>query len=193
VVDDQLYAFAFRGLLAEQALDLTARQPRMGASALLDQAVGKSVAIDLIDEQYVNRARRMAVAYAAIAALENSVRDFVAKKLLESKGEGWWTLCVSEKIRNKAESRKAEEDKIRWHTPRGEQLLNYTEFGDLGAIISQNWDLFEAHLRNQDWVKHVIGTLERSRNVIMHSGELANSDLERIGSVIRDWIRQAGA
>ena len=53
--------------------------------------------------------------------------------------------------------------------------------------------MFENHLPSQDWVKHILLTLEPSRNVIMHSGELENTDIERIGTVIRDWIKQVGA
>jgi hypothetical protein len=192
-MDDQLYSFAFRGLLTEEALDRAGRLTLLSSSATLDQIVAKSVGLEVLDEDFVARARRMATAYTAIAAFENSVRDFVSRRLLEHAGENWWTQCVSEKIRTKAESRREEEAKIRWHTPRGDQPINYTEFGDLTAIISQNWEQFEAHLRNQDWVRQILATLERSRNVIMHSGELANADLERIGTVIRDWVKQVGA
>ena len=120
-MNDQLYAFAFRGLLTEQALDATNRQMRVGQSPIIDQGVARSVALDILDSEYVLRARRMATAYTAIAAFENSVREFVAKRLLESDGENWWSVCVSEKIRKKAESRRDEEAKIRWHAPRGEQ------------------------------------------------------------------------
>lgn len=192
-MDDQLYAFAFRGLLTQESLDRTGRLSPLAQSVAIDQALARSVALEILDEDFVARARRMATAYTAIAAFENSVRDFVSKRLLEYKGERWWEDCVSEKIRHKAESRRDEEAKIRWHTPRGDQPLNYTEFGDLISIISQNWEQFEPHLRSQDWVRQIISTLERSRNVIMHSGELSNTDLERIGTVIRDWVKQAGA
>ncbi len=191
-MDDQLYAFAFRGILTEEALDRVGRQTRLSHSAALDLATTKSVALDLLDDELVARARRMAPAYTAIATFENSVREFVSRRLLEHAGEKWWSECVSEKIRQKAQSRREEEAKIRWHTPRGDEPLNYTEFGDLTSIIAQNWGQFEAHLRNQDWVRQIISTLERSRNVIMHSGDLTNVDLERIGTVIRDWIKQVG-
>jgi hypothetical protein len=192
-MDDQLYSFAFRGLLTEEALDRAGRKPKLLQSVAIEQAVAKAVALEILDDDLVGRARRMATVYTAIAAFENSVRDFVSKRLLEHAGEGWWTQCVSEKIRTKAESRREEEAKVRWHTPRGEQPLNYTEFGDLTSIISQNWDQFEPHLRTtQDWVRQILSTLERSRNVIMHSGELANADIERIGTVIRDWVKQVG-
>ena len=135
----------------------------------------------------------MATVYIAIAAFENTVRDFVSSRLLDVVGADWWTSAVSEKIRTKAETRRQEELKIRWHTPRGDEPINYTEFGDLSAIVSQNWTHFENHLVSQDWVRQITGTIERSRNVIMHSGELGLQDIERIGTAIRDWLQQVGA
>ena len=72
----------------------------------------------------------MATVYIAIAAFENTVRDFVSSRLLDVVGADWWTSAVSEKIRTKAETRRQEELKIRWHTPRGDEPINYTEFGD---------------------------------------------------------------
>lgn len=134
----------------------------------------------------------MSAVYTAIAAFENSVRKFVEKVLLEHKGENWWEECVSDKIRRTAESRKKEEEKIRWHTPRGDSMINYTEFGDLASIMAQNYELFEVHIVSIDWARQIFQTLERSRNVIMHSGELGRRDIERIGTNIRDWINQVG-
>ena len=64
--------------------------------------------------------------------------------------------------------------------------------GDLVSIIHQNFSLFEDHVVSIDWARQIILTLERSRNVIMHSGELGRKDIERIGIHIRDWINQIG-
>lgn len=192
-MSDEVYSFIFRGLLTEEVLDKSGRIERLHASSALDAKIAERLSIRLLDEDMVTRAQQMATVYTAIAAFENSVRAFISKKLLEEKREGWWEECVSDKIRQKAESRRDEENKIRWHAQRGETLINYTEFGDLASIISQNWPMFEDHLQSQDWVRQIINTLERSRNVIMHSGELGNEDIERIGSSIRDWIKQVGA
>lgn len=190
-MSDQLYSFVFRGLLADQTLDRTQRL-RRHSNGDLDPEISKRLPIDVLDEDLVFKARRMAAVYVAIAAFENTVREFVSKRLLESIGADWWNTAVSEKIRNKAESRREEENKVRWHTPRGDQPINYTEFGDLSSIVSQNWTHFEDYLQSQDWVRQIITTLERSRNVIMHSGELGAQDVERVGTSIRDWIRQVG-
>jgi hypothetical protein len=192
-MSQDLYAFVFRGILTEEALDRTGRLAKVNSSAAIDQEVAKRLSVHLLDEQFVVRARRMATVYTAIAAFENTLRELVSTTLLEDKGENWWELSVSEKIRAKADTRRDEENKIRWHTPRGDALINYTEFGDLISIIQQNWPVFEDLLRSQEWVRERISTLERSRNVIMHSGELQNEDIERIGGVIRDWTRQVGS
>lgn len=188
-----LYSFAFRALLTEEALDKTPRMGRLSLSQSVDADVAKRLPLEALDEDLVSRATRMATVYVAIAAFENTVRDFVSARLLEVVGADWWTTSVSEKIRNKAEARRVEELKVRWHTPRGDNPINYTEFGDITSIVSQNWPHFVDHLDSIDWVRQIISTLERSRNVIMHSGELGLQDIERVGTAIRDWVRQVGA
>lgn len=191
-MEDKFYSFVFRGLLTESALSSCGMTDRYTSYSSLDKEIAERLSIELLDDNLVNRAKRMATVYTAITAFENTVREFIVNKLLEEEGENWWENCVSEKIRNKAISRRDEESKIRWHTPRGDSIINYTEFGDLTSIMIQNWLHFEYHLQSQEWARHIITTLERSRNVIMHSGELANEDIERIGTQIRDWIRQVG-
>lgn len=58
--------------------------------------------------------------------------------------------------------------------------------------MSQNYELFEVHIVSIDWARQIFQMIERSRNVIMHSGELGRRDIERIGTNIRDWINQVG-
>lgn len=185
-----LYSFVMRGLLTEAALDRTERKRRQSGD--FDVNMVRQLSIEILDDAMVTNARKMAVVYTAIAAFENTLREFVAKVLIEAKGEQWWDVAVSEKVKSRAQSRRDEESKNRWHTPRGDTPLNYTEFGDLTSIISNNWEEFEVHLPSQEWVKQLLLTLERSRNVIMHSGQLGPDDVERVGSGIRDWIRQVG-
>lgn len=189
---DKIYSFIMRGELAKVSLASTEALSRHHSSDIIAQEYIKSLSLDLLDDEYVNAAKLMATVYTAIAAFENTVREFVVKILIENKGENWWEDCVSERIRNKAESRKTEEDKIRWHTQRGDSLINYTEFGDLASIMNTNLELFSDHIVSIDWARNIISTIERSRNVIMHSGELSPRDIERIGINIRDWISQVG-
>jgi len=189
---EEIYSFVMKGELTKVALDKTKAIGNYSNSEIIVHEYIKSLAIDLLDDEDVQNAQQMATVYMAIAALENSVRRFVVNILIENHGEDWWTKSVSDKIRKKAESRKEEEEKIKWHSQRGESLINYTEFGDLASIMAQNLELFEDYIISIDWARQIFSTLERSRNVIMHSGFLGPRDIERIGTNIRDWIAQVG-
>ena len=188
----ELAAFLFKGHCAGNSViaELEKRIPRVSAS---EEDIAHKVALGLLDEDEVANANRMAPVYVAIAAFENSVRSLVAQRLVERVGANWWaTINLSTDIKNRSESRQKEEEKIRWHQSRGLGPIYFTELRDLTSIIKGNWPHFEDLLHDADWVNHVIKTLERSRNVIMHSGQLSMDDIERVGVTIRDWLRQVG-
>ena len=84
---DLLYSFVFRGLLTEEALDKAGRQRRSMFSDVWESEAAVRLGIPLLDEELVRKSRKMAVVYTAICAFENSVREFISKKLLEEKGK----------------------------------------------------------------------------------------------------------
>jgi len=100
--------------------------------------------------------------------------------------------CVSKGLRADAEKRKKDEDQIRWHGARGNSMIFYTQIGDLPTIIQKNLEFFEDYIESVEWARQIFKALERSRNVIMHSGELSMNDIERVAMNIRDWVRQVG-
>jgi Swt1-like HEPN len=187
----ELYEFAFRGFLAEEALDRGGRlHPNMVGA--LAEGFAERLGIELLDEQFVTSARSMAMVYMAITAFENSVRKFISNILLEKLGENWWDTAASANMKKKVEARQMEEEKVRWHTPRGASQITYTDMGDLANIMRNNWMHFEPHIPSIEWASAVLDVIEKSRNVIMHSGYLGREDVERIGINIRDWIKQVG-
>lgn len=109
---DKLYSFIMRGELAKVSLQSTDVVSRHYSSEIIEQRYVKSLSLDLLDDDIVNRAKLMATVYTAIAAFENTVREFVVKILIENNGENWWEQCVSERIRKKAESRKMKKIKL---------------------------------------------------------------------------------
>jgi hypothetical protein len=189
---DRIYDFVFKGLLTEEALDRAGRRPK-NFNNLADTEIAQALSIDLLDDDLIANAKSMAVVYAATAAFENSVRGLIKNILLESVGEGWWQTSVSENIRKRAESRREEERKVKWHTQRGEDPIYYTTLGDLANIIRNNFSRFEPYIQSAEWAASVFDVVERSRNVIMHSGMLGKEDIGRLGINIRDWIKQVGA
>ena len=184
---ERIYDFVYRAMLTEEALDAAGRVRRIG---LDETEVAEALSFELFDEDVLAQARLMSTVYTAIAAFEMSVRRFVKKVLLDTYGEDWWEKGVSEKIRKFAEARRTDEEKVKWHGVRGDDLLSYTELGHLPQIMQQNWEHFEAYVPRVDWATALFSTLERSRNVIMHSGLLSLPDVERIGMHIRDWNKQ---
>ena len=147
---DQLYSFAFRGLLAEESLDRDGRINR-NIIGLQDEEIAKSVGLDLLDDVHVQNAQKMAIIYSAIAAFENSVRDMVKTGLIDKHQADWWDNGVSNSIRENAEKRMADEQKVKWHTQRGLDPINYTTFGNLKNIMRNNWDVFEDAIISLEW------------------------------------------
>ena len=188
-IADEAYDFVFRGQLTEAALDRAGRKKRHDLSVDAE-ALRKTLGVDVLDSEFVRSAERMSLVYVTVAAFENSARDLVTKVLLDSDGEDWWQTCVSERIKTDARRRMEAEQQVRWHVQRGGQPINFTMLPNLANIIANNITKFEAYLPDIEWVKSVFDVVERSRNVIMHSGVLSDRDMARLGSLIRDWNSQ---
>lgn len=188
----KLYDFVFRGLLAEEALDREGRKNKYHLD-LQDEDISNALSIDVLDDVHIANAKSMAVVYTAIAAFENNVREMVTKTLIEKHKEDWWEKGVSSSIRDRAHNRMKDEQSARWHSQRGQDPINYTTFGDLKSIMQNNWDVFEVSIGNLAWASGIFEMVERSRNVIMHSGMLEKEDIARLGVNIRDWVKQVGA
>jgi hypothetical protein len=187
---DSIYAFAFKGALAQDAAQ---RDLGRAADEPVDQAaqIEARMPLDMLPREFVQQGRKMAAIYMAIAAFENAARKFIQDRLLEEVGADWWD-SVPTGIQKSAEKRKDEEDQIRWHGSRGASLIFYTQLPDLVSIIQNNAGHFQDHIESVEWARHIFKTLERSRNVIMHSGELSMNDIERVAMNIRDWLNQVG-
>lgn len=186
-----LYSFVYRGVLADEAVR-HAMPPQEVDEREPESDVRRRMPLEAIDDALVFGAQKMSSVYVAIAAFENSVRAFVEERLLEKVGENWWDSAVSEDIRKQAENRKKDEEQIRWHGSRGVSRLSYVQLGDLASIIQKNHAVFKELVPSVEWAREIFRSLERSRNVIMHSGQLKMGDIERVAMNIRDWVRQVG-
>jgi hypothetical protein len=191
MIDDQLYSFVYKGLLTDQSLDGSGRKAKSHFGKEDSLRLERSLCFDFLENDRLATAKRMSYLYTAIHAFENMVRSLVTKAMTEAFPSDWWSK-VPERIQKNSKSRMEEDAKFRWHGARGSEPINYCDFGDLSSIIVTNWTVFEEVVGNMEWAKGVLNTLEKSRNIIMHSGTLANEDIERIGMNIRDWIRQTG-
>lgn len=188
---EELYPFIYKGLLTQESLDKAGRQTTYKFGSEESRLINQKLSLEMLDEEAISAAQRMALVYTAVHAFENTVRDFVRKAMIEKYQESWWAE-VPDRIQKKAKSRIEDEAKFRWHGARGGAEIDYCDFGDLSSIIINQWDIFKDVLVDLEWTKALLAVMERSRNIVMHGGVLAMQDIERIGGNIRDWVRQAG-
>jgi hypothetical protein len=185
------YSFVYRGVLADEAIR-RAIPEQEGALNEPEADIQRRMPFQSMDDSLVLGARKMAWVYVAIAAFENSVRSFIEERLMEKVGANWWDTAVSSEIRKQAETRQKDEEQIRWHGSRGSSRLSYVQLGDLAVIVQNNHAVFKELIPSVEWAREIFRSVERSRNVIMHSGQLKMADVERVAMNIRDWVRQVG-
>lgn len=188
---DDIYAFVMKGEVAQAAVNTELKLADESPQNIIDR-ISQALPFDLLDEDFVESAEKMARVYTAIAAFENAARKFIQDRLIEEFGADWWDKKVPKTIRDNAEKKKEDEAQHRYHGSRGTSMIFYVQMGDLISIIQSNDKAFEDYIPSVDWARQLFRAVERSRNVIMHSGDLSMNDVQRVGMNIRDWLQQVG-
>lgn len=186
-----LYSFVMRGWMCQTAVERTTAAKSRRQSLGVER-IAKAMPRSAFDREFLNSAEKMAVVYSTIAAFENSARKFIQDRLIEAVGADWWDNAVPADARRQAETRKEDEKQHRYHGNRGTSMIFYCQMGDLPSILQNNWPHFQDHLPSIEWARQIFKAIERSRNVIMHAGELTMNDIERVAMNVRDWLEQVG-
>ncbi len=188
---EKLKQFVFNGLLLNDSFDFLEQEGITIRSGSKFQPITRFEETDF-SPKIRHNANKMASIYTAFFCLENAVRELIVDRLAERKGIDWWMKCVPEKIKKSVLQLKEKEEKNKDHTRRASTLIGYTMFGNLAQIIINNWEDFSDLFPDQAWITSRFNDLEMSRNIIMHTGVLPEIEIERIESIIRDWLRQVG-
>lgn len=186
---EKLKKMVFNGVLLEDSID----QLENDGVPVRDK--NKTISRVVIQEndfspKVVHEGKKMSSVYIAFFCIENSVRDLIQERLSERSGIDWWKESVPEKIRKSVDSLKKKEEKDKYISPRSSRMLGYTTFGELGQIIVSNWEKFSDIIPDQHWLSSRLADLEKSRNVIMHTGVLPDEEIERIERISNDWVNQ---
>ncbi|MDZ4791767.1 MAG: Swt1 family HEPN domain-containing protein [Hyphomicrobiales bacterium] len=134
-------------------------------------------------------AERMSEFYEVFYCLENSIRKLVADTFLEAEGADWWNSprVDEERIRKPSHTaRKKEVDS--GVTPRSEHLINYTTFGQLSQLITDNWELFDPVFKSKTAVSNVSNQLNLLRGPIAHCNPTDVLEQERLNLAVRSWF-----
>lgn len=142
-------------------------------------------------ERLRHEAESMARHYAVFYCLENSIRELVRDRLEEAHGENWWGEgnVVPDIVKRNAEANRQKELET-GVTPRSDELLDYSTFGELGEIIKVNWDVFGDMFRDKRAVERILANLNTLRAPIAHCKALAEDETLRLRLGLRDWFRQ---
>ena len=139
-----------------------------------------------------NDALKMSSVYTALYCIENTIRLFIVERMSERYGISWWEEKVPKRIKDAVITLKKQEEKNKYHSNRSSNEIGYTMLGNLGQIIIENWNDFSDVIPDQAWLLSRMNDLEKSRNIIMHTGVLPIIEIERIESITRDVLRQIG-
>jgi hypothetical protein len=141
-----------------------------------------------ISEHIRHDAAIMAEHYELFYSLEVSIRDLIRARLEEKSKEGWWEEYVSQGIRDNAAFNKKRETEA-GVTVRSDDWLSYTNFGELGQIITENWAIFSDMFTDKKAVTGLIARLNTLRAPIAHCSVLAEDEVLRLKLSLRDWFR----
>ena len=138
-----------------------------------------------------DEAESMARQYVVFYCLENSIRELVKDRLEDVHGDDWWDEpnVVPDPVKRNAEDNQKREQAT-GVTPRSDELLDYSNFGELGEIIKANWDVFGDMFRDKKAVGRVLSNLNTLRSPIAHCKALAEDEIARLHLALRDWFRQ---
>jgi HEPN superfamily Swt1-like protein len=143
-------------------------------------------------EQEVRReAAVMAQHYELFYCLEQAIRKIIIETLEEAEGTYWWDTKVAQKIRDDVKELQQKEID-NGVTRRSERAIDYTTFGQLSGIITQNWSLFGTIFKSQRAVEKVMASLNLLRGPIAHCCPLSEDEVDRLNLAVKDWFRILG-
>lgn len=172
--DGFIRAFGMSGL--QISLSMSAIERNFGVSLGHDLGANKNrktAEYEQFESALRAEASRMSEFYEVFYCLENSIRNLVADILLEAEGADWWngSRIDEKRIREPANIRRKKEIDS-GITPRSERLIDYTTFGELSQLITDNWELFDPVFQSKTAVSNVSNQLNLADRTLQSDGRV---------------------
>ena len=189
-LEEQILLFNISNQLLENDLDRVERELAINLGRGHQKTIEKDQDYyPQIDQQIRQEAASMSMHYEILYSLENSIRSLISDTLEATEPSGWWTSGrVLPKIKSDAEARMKKEIDS-GVTPRSNDPIDFTNFGELGEIIKNNWDVFGAIFNSPKAVERIMANLNTLRGPIAHCSPLAEDEVVRLQLSVRDWYR----
>ena len=110
--------------------------------------------------------------------------------MVDTEGLDWWNSNRVGKNRVKEPAERTRKKEIdSGVTPRSEELLDYTTFGELAQLITDNWDIFGTVFSSKTAVSNVTNQLNLLRGPIAHCTLTDELERERLNLAVQSWFR----
>ena len=126
--------------------------------------------------------------YELFYCLETSIRKLVADTLESAHGETWWDTCVPNAIKTNVQSN-IQREIDSGVTPRSDEEIDFTTFGELGEIVKNKWENFDTIFTSPKAFSKIMTSLNQLRGPIAHCCPLAEDEIVRLQLTMRDWFR----
>ena len=191
-MSQHLNTFVFKGLLASHAAQELRNTGLLRTPAATAEERHEQDLFAPVAEVIRNSSIQMQRLYRTLFVFENAAREFISSRFAEADGEEWFESRATSAMKQKVEQRKSQEERNQWHSGRNEHALYYIDFGDLGLLVINHWEMFKDFFPNQSWVTSRFHEAERTRNVIAHTNVLPADEGRRLEMYLRDWMAQTG-
>lgn len=192
-VDDSLRSFGMSGFLICDEFRQIEQRFGVELGHVPKASVNSAAAYYPQFEQAVRvEAADMSEHYEVFYCLEQAIRKLIIETLEDAEGGDWWNSArVAPDIKADVASlvRKEKDNGI---TPRSDNMIDYTTFGQLSVMITANWDVFEPILKSKRGVERVMANLNLLRGPIAHCCPMQEDEIDRLRLAVKDWFRIIG-
>lgn len=190
---DAVRSFGMSGFLISDELRQLEQKFGIELGHMPKPAVESAVAFYPQFEQSVRlEAADMSDHYEVFYCLEQAIRKLIVETLEDADGADWWNgarIAPDIKADVAALVKKEKDNGV---TPRSDNMIDYTTFGQLSGMITSNWDLFEPTLKSKRGVERVMANLNLLRGPIAHCCPMQEDEIDRLRLAVKDWFRMIG-
>lgn len=162
----------------------------------VDEIISESIEsqkVIALSTDIIDKGKRMSKAYLVMYCLENLLRAFIENVLMNSLGDDYQSkVCLTNLVKSKVTSRKNDESKNKWLPLRGNNLLYYLDFNELGDVITNNWEYFKHLIPSQPWIKSKMDELYNIRCLIAHNSYIDDTSFEVLNVDYKQIVKQIG-
>lgn len=188
-LQNHLRNFGMSGYLVTEELKNIESQFGVELGHVQSDGVSESKYYPQFEHAVRHEAGRMSAHYEVFYCLETSIRKLITETLRDAEGARWWK---SGRIQPQIQSDVAavmQKEIDSGISQRSENEIDYTTFGQLSGIITDNWDLFGAIFSSRKAVRRVMSSLNLLRGPIAHCCPMEDDEVDRLRLAVKDWFR----